>query len=105
MNTFELDPLQVRHAFGRAARGYERHDALQREVQARLLERLDYYEGTPELVVDIGSGTGRGTAALRKRWRVAAMSRCPPDWNRRCSASSAPIIPQLPHSYRCAKAS
>ena len=71
MNTFELDPLQVRHAFGRAARGYERHDALQREVQARLLERLDYYEGTPELVVDIGSGTGRGTAALRKRWRKA----------------------------------
>lgn len=71
MNGFELDPLQVRHAFGRAAPGYERHDALQREVQARLLERLDYYEGTPKLVVDIGSGTGRGAAALRKRWRKA----------------------------------
>jgi malonyl-CoA O-methyltransferase len=71
MSDFELDRRQVRHAFARAAQGYERHDALQREIQARLLERLDYYTASPDTVLDVGCGTGRGAAALRKRWRRA----------------------------------
>jgi malonyl-CoA O-methyltransferase len=66
-----LDTLQVRRAFARAASSYERHDALQREVESRLIESLDYYEGKPQRVLDIGCGTGRGTAGLKKRWRDA----------------------------------
>lgn len=66
-----LDLRQVRRAFARSARGYERHDALQREVEARLFESLDYYEGRPGRVLDVGCGTGRGTARLAKRWRSA----------------------------------
>ncbi len=68
MSPFELDRRHVQQAFARAARGYERHDALQREVQTRLLERLDYWRGTPSVVLDVGCGTGRGAALLKRRW-------------------------------------
>ncbi|HEY8327188.1 MAG TPA: malonyl-ACP O-methyltransferase BioC [Rhodanobacter sp.] len=71
MSDFQLDPKQVRRHFGRAATSYEKHDALQREVQAALLERLDFYLETPLRVVDIGAGTGRGTALLKQRYPKA----------------------------------
>lgn len=66
-----LDLRQVRRAFARSARDYERHDGLQREVEARLFESLDYYEGSPARVLDVGCGTARGTARLKQRWRRA----------------------------------
>lgn len=71
MNTFQIDHRQVQRAFARAAEVYEQHDALQRNVQRRLLERLDYYEGIPDRVLDVGCGTGRGAALLKRRWRNA----------------------------------
>jgi malonyl-CoA O-methyltransferase len=66
-----IDTRHVRHAFGRAAPGYLRHAALQREAEDRLLERLDYYEGKPERVLDVGCGPGRAAALLRKRFSAA----------------------------------
>lgn len=68
-----LDLRQVRRAFARAAASYEQHDVLQREVETRLIDNLDYYEGTPACVLDVGCGTARGTARLKKRWRDAAV--------------------------------
>lgn len=68
---FQLDPNRIRHNFGRAAPRYERHDALHRAVQDELQGRLDFYLETPQRVLDIGSGTGRASAALKNRWPSA----------------------------------
>lgn len=67
-----FDPRHVRRAFSRAASSYAAAAALQREVEKRLLESLDYLEGrTPQVVLDIGSGPGHASAAMKKRWPKA----------------------------------
>jgi malonyl-CoA O-methyltransferase len=71
MNEFHLDRARVRRNFARAAASYERHDALQRQVQEELLGRLDFYLQAPERIVDVGAGTGRGSALLKKRYPKA----------------------------------
>ncbi len=69
--TLHFDRKQVRRAFGRAAGSYEAHAVLQREVESRLLERLDLLKKPPLRVLDVGCGTGHATAQLRKRYRHA----------------------------------
>jgi len=63
-----LDRRQVRRAFSRAAAGYADHAVLQREVGERLAERLDDYpDFAPTRILDVGSGPGHTSAALRSR--------------------------------------
>ena len=70
MPTFDLRHLK--HAFGRAAPSYEAAAALQQEVESRLLESLDYLDGrVPQVVLDVGAGPGRASAAMKKRWPKA----------------------------------
>jgi malonyl-CoA O-methyltransferase len=66
-----LDTRQVRRAFGRAAASYGTHAVLQHEVERRLLERLDYFEGAPQLVLDVGCGPGLAATTMRQRWKSA----------------------------------
>ena len=66
-----FDDRQVRRAFGRAAASYREHSVLQREVEDRLLERLDYVMTPPKRVLDVGAGPGRAALALRRRWKKA----------------------------------
>lgn len=72
-----FDARQVQRAFSRAAAGYDEAAALQREVEARLLESLDFWpakhgdDRAPACAVDLGSGPGRGAAAMRGRWPKA----------------------------------
>lgn len=66
-----FDREQIRRAFGRAAKSYETHAVLQREIESRLLERLELLQAPPARVLDVGCGTGHATALLRKRYRQA----------------------------------
>lgn len=71
MSDFQLDRQQVRRAFARAANHYEQHDVLQRETQTLLLDRLGFYLDAPQVVLDVGAGTGRGSAQLKQRYPKA----------------------------------
>jgi malonyl-CoA O-methyltransferase len=73
MNEFEIDKIQMRQAFSRAAAGYDAAAALQREVCTRMLERLDYIKLKPARILDAGSGTGWGTRQLATRYPGAQM--------------------------------
>ena len=77
MTTPLFDTRHIRHAFSRAAGSYDAAAALQHEVEARLLESLDYLEDRePRTVLDLGCGPGRAAAAMRQRWpraRVLAL--------------------------------
>jgi malonyl-CoA O-methyltransferase len=66
-----LDFSAVRRHFGRAANTYEAAAVVQREVEQRLLESLEVARRAPEVALDLGAGTGRASAALRKRWPKA----------------------------------
>jgi malonyl-CoA O-methyltransferase len=66
-----IDKREVARAFGRAAASYDAHAALQREVVARLDERLDLMNIRPGRIVDAGCGTGQGLRLLQARYPAA----------------------------------
>lgn len=66
-----IDKQQARRSFARAADKYDEAALLQREVGNRLLERLDYMNVTPGVVLDVGAGTGYCTSHLQKRFPKA----------------------------------
>ncbi|MDR0379950.1 MAG: methyltransferase domain-containing protein [Candidatus Accumulibacter sp.] len=68
-----LDAHRVRRGFTRAATGYDVAAVLQREIAARMLERLGYVKLRPGLVVDLGCGTGASLAALGERYPRAGI--------------------------------
>ncbi len=66
-----IDCSAVRRHFGRAANTCEAAAVVQREVEQRLLESLEVARRVPAVALDLGAGTGRASAALRKRWPKA----------------------------------
>jgi malonyl-CoA O-methyltransferase len=64
-----LDKHRVRRAFENAAAEYDAVAVLQREVAARMLERLDVIRIEPRVILDAGAGTGQAARALRRRYR------------------------------------
>jgi malonyl-CoA O-methyltransferase len=65
---FRLDRGGVRAAFDRAGGTYESAAQLQARVAQELLTRLDTFGFEPRVVLDLGAGTGRVTAELKRRY-------------------------------------
>ncbi len=68
---FRIDGREVRRSFGRAARDYDAAAVLQAEVRNELLGRLDLVRLVPQVVLDLGAGTGRATIELKRRYRAS----------------------------------
>lgn len=66
-----FDHRQILRAFGRAAPHYRQRAVLQREVESRLMEHLDYVTTPPGRILDVGSGPGSASLALKNRWPKA----------------------------------
>ena len=67
----DVDPRAVRRGFARAAATYDAAAALQREIGARMNERLDYVKLAPGAVLDAGCGTGDAVGELAARYPAA----------------------------------
>ena len=61
----------VRFSYDRHAALYDRHAALEKEVCDRLLDRVTFRREEPAVVLDLGCGSGTGTAALKKTFKKA----------------------------------
>jgi malonyl-CoA O-methyltransferase len=68
---FFLHPRAVRRSFDRASATYDRAAAVQGEIRARLIERLDIVRLEPNAVLDLGSGTGHASRELKRRYPSA----------------------------------
>lgn len=66
-----VDTKAVQRAFSRAAATYSQHDFLAREIDRRMLERLDYVRIEPQRIVDLGCSLGASLPALRQRYPQA----------------------------------
>lgn len=70
---YRLDRHRVRHGFNRCASVFERYCELHDQVRRELLARLDIVDLSPDVIVDLGCGTGRATRQLRKRFGQAQL--------------------------------
>jgi malonyl-CoA O-methyltransferase len=61
----------IRDTFERIAGRYEQHAALEQEVCTRLLERTAFNRRSPLQILDLGCGTGTGSARLKQTFRKA----------------------------------
>jgi len=68
-----LDRRLVRRAFERAAGTYDEAAVLQREVGARMAERLGIIKLLPGAILDAGCGTGEALGELRTRYPAARL--------------------------------
>jgi malonyl-CoA O-methyltransferase len=65
---FAIDSRAVRRQFARAASTYDASAVLQREVGARMMERLDLIRLAPSVILDAGCGTGEALSELAARY-------------------------------------
>jgi malonyl-CoA O-methyltransferase len=69
---FLLDRAAMRRGFTRAAAHGESSCAVSlQRLNAELLERLQYFDLTPDWVLDLGAGGGSASLKLRERYRSA----------------------------------
>lgn len=67
----DLDPNAVRRQFERRAHRLDRADFLLRDVERRMLDRLEVVRLAPALVLDAGAGLGHGAVRLQQHYPQA----------------------------------
>ena len=67
----DLDPKAVRLQFARRTQRLAGADFLLREIERRMLERLELVRLQPALIVDAGCGLGQGSVLLQQRYPAA----------------------------------
>jgi malonyl-CoA O-methyltransferase len=75
-----LDREAARRNADRASATYDAAAVLQARLRQQMIERLEWIAFTPEVVVDLGCGTGHAARALGVRWpqsRVIAIDSAP----------------------------
>jgi malonyl-CoA O-methyltransferase len=73
MSLTSLDKDAIRTSFDRAASSYDHHAVLQREIESRLLERIEFRRFDPAVVLDLGCGTGSASRALARQFPRAGV--------------------------------
>lgn len=71
MSLTPLDRTAIRSSFDRAAPTYDDSAVLQREIESRLLERIEFQRNEPETILDLGCGTGSASRLLAGRYERA----------------------------------
>jgi malonyl-CoA O-methyltransferase len=71
MSLGHLDRTAIRDSFDRASAEYEATAVLQSRVNDELLDRVNFFNLDPAVVLDLGAGTGRGSRALAQRFPSA----------------------------------
>ena len=66
-----LDRESARRNADRASETYDASAVLQERLRQQMIERLEWIAFTPQVVVDLGCGTGHAAAALSRRWPQA----------------------------------
>ena len=66
-----LDKKLIRQSFDAAAPHYDDVAVLQREVGQRLVDRLELIKLSPDVILDVGAGTGYISQALKKVYKGA----------------------------------
>ncbi len=72
----DLSQEAIRHNFDRAARSYDEGAVLQRRVADELLSRFQWLRLDPDVLLDVGTGTGYAIPHLRRRFRNARILAC-----------------------------
>ena len=101
-----LDKRQARSSFSKMARSYNDNAFLQKEIGSRLLDNLDFMAIDPEVVLDLGAGTGLCGTELLKRYQnsqivsadfsIGMLQQVPQPWFRKksaCLCADAEAIP------------
>jgi len=93
-----LDRDAARRNANRASSTYDASAVLQARLRQQMIERLEWIAFTPEVIVDLGCGTGHAAAALSRRWpeaRVIAVDSAPGMLREAAQREEAPRIERL----------
>ena len=73
MSLTPLDKNAIRLSFDRAASSYDHYAVLQREIESRLFERIEFQRHEPTMILDLGCGTGSASRTLTGRFPQAGV--------------------------------